>query len=373
MSTDASWYTQSTQQLLRDIGYRYDTILYDADYWGPFHDWMVSTLGPVCPWNSDQLADLEDAAGGVIDRSYPHACVTLKLLFAELTAIAILLDDSINNPALYDDIVQFSQKLYMGEPQDNGMLVLFQAKLKELSNFYGSDAVLRDLAVLPWISYIDACLMEKYIFETQEEDSSPFSNRLEDKDSASLDGLALNFPNYLRAKSGISEAYAAGIFKATSDQRLPLKKYFRVLPDVISFIHGMNDVLSFHKEELDGETYNLIHLRTRAHSSAGAHGKGISGDWTTNDTFNLLCDEMREATHRIDGLLRLDDCKRKLKGKTGLDDLDEADVQTAMQWRSFRDGYISWHLECRRYRLEFLKLELLGHMVAAADSQVGGF
>jgi hypothetical protein len=57
-----------------------------------------------------------------------------------------------------------------------------------------------------------------------------------------------------------------------------------------------------------------------------------------------------------------------VKGEAGLDDLDEADVQIAMQWRGWRDGYISWHLECRRYRLDFLKLELLGHMVVAADS-----
>ncbi|KAJ7262516.1 isoprenoid synthase domain-containing protein [Mycena rebaudengoi] len=371
MSTKASWYT-SLQLLLHDIGYRYETLPHDANYLGLFHDWIISTLGPVCPWNSDKLADLEHAAGGIVDRGFPYACVPLKLLFAKLSAIIIVIDDSINDPTLYNAIVQFSQKLYMGEPQDNGMLVLFQANLRELSNFYGSDAVLRDVAVLPWISFINGCLMEKSMFPTQKEDDSRppllLSNgALKERNSTSLDGLALNFPNYLRSKNGASEAYAAGIFKATSEQNLPPKKYLRVLPDIISFIGGINDILSFHKEELAGEKYNLIHLRTRALSSAGAQGSGISGDWTINDTFDLICDETREATRRVDGLLCLDDCERKLKGETGLDDLDETDVQIAMQWRGWRDGFISWHLECRRYRLDFLKLELLGHMGVAAD------
>ncbi|KAJ6597636.1 isoprenoid synthase domain-containing protein [Mycena vulgaris] len=363
MSTTVSW-SSSVRLLLHDIGYRYETLPHDTNYWGSFHEWIISTLGPVCPWNFEQLTELEHAAGGVVDRGYPYASGQLKLVFAKLSAMVIVIDDSIDDPTLYDEIVQFSRKLYIGEPQDNGMLALFQVSLKELSNFYGNDAVLRDLTVLPWISFIDGCLMEKYMYATQKHESvapSPLPNgALEPRDSTSLDGLAFKFPNYLRSKNGASEAYAAGIFKATEEQSLPLKKYIRVLPDVISFINGINDILSFHKEELAGETYNLIHLRTRALSSAGRHGSGISGDWTTNDTIRLLCDETGGATRRVDGLLRLEDCERKMRGEPGLDDLDEADVQTAKQWRGWRDGFISWHLDCRRYSLAFLKSEVLG-------------
>lgn len=121
-----------------------------------------------------------------------------------------------------------------------------------------------------------------------------------------------------------------------------------------------NDLLSFHKEELAGETYNLIHLRTRALTSAGARGTGLDGEWTRYDTFHLLCDEMREATRRIDGLLRLEECERKIRGEAGCGDVDEVDVEIAKQWRGWRDGYISWHFECRRYKLGFMKPAVFG-------------
>jgi hypothetical protein len=122
----------------------------------------------------------------------------------------------------------------------------------------------------------------------------------------------------------------------------------------------MNDVLSFHKEELAGETYNLIHLRTHSLSASGERGSGHAGKWTHYDTFQLLCEELKQATRRIDGLLRLEECERRMRGDLGMDGIDELDIQLAKQWRKFRDGYISWHVECRRYKLDFMKAVIVG-------------
>ncbi|KAJ7122266.1 terpenoid synthase [Mycena epipterygia] len=366
-------YAACIRTLLTDIGYRRDPFPpHDADYWGPFHTWMLYTLGPVSPWSVKQLMELEHAAGGVIERAYPYSSTPLKLLFAKLTAIAILLDDSIEDEVVYSEILQFSRRLYLGEPQQNGMLVLYHANMKELSEVYGNDAVLRGLAIVPWISYIDACLMEKDIFEyvtplnPQQEraEDSPSSHDMSpaydsNPRSPRVDGLTPDFPLYLRRKSGIAEAYAAGIFKANKEQRFPLTKYIRVLPDLAFFIEVMNDVLSFHKEELAEETHNLIHFRTRTLSASGARGSGTAGQWTPNDTLRLLCDELRKATQRIDGLLRLEDCEKKVRGEGGLNDIDDIDVEIAKQWRGWRDGYISWHFECRRYKLDSIERALL--------------
>jgi hypothetical protein len=179
----------------------------------------------------------------------------------------------------------------------------------------------------------------------------------------------------LRVKGGASESYVAGIFKATKEQNLPFSKYIKAVPDavfisvrnvppaeariIISVFEQdiMNDILSFHKEELAGETYNFIHLRTRSLSSAGERGSGVEGEWTVNDTLHLLCKEVLEATRRVDGVLRLEECERKMRGEIvpgASDGVDELDVEIAKQWRAWRDGYISWHLECRRYKLDFL-------------------
>ncbi|KAJ7469356.1 hypothetical protein B0H11DRAFT_2044061, partial [Mycena galericulata] len=246
------------------------------------------------------------------------------------------------------------------------MLALYHENLKELSEFYGNNAVLRGLAVVPWITYIDACLIEKSIFTSQRKMPStgdlPLASLQLDpnRTSTDLDGLAPKFPHYLRSKSGIAEAYAAGIFKASKDQNIPLERFIRVSPDLTFSIEVMNDILSFHKEELAGETYNLIHLRTRSLSLSGARGSGIAGEWTPYDTLHLLCEEVKETTHRIDGMLRLEECERAMRGETGVD-VDDLDIQIAKQWRGWRDGYISWHFECRRYKLDFLKPGMVGY------------
>jgi hypothetical protein len=47
------------------------------------------------------------------------------------------------------------------------MLALFHATLKELSFVYENNEVLRDMAVVPWIAFIDGCLMERQMYISQ--------------------------------------------------------------------------------------------------------------------------------------------------------------------------------------------------------------
>lgn len=121
----------------------------------------------------------------------------------------------------------------------------------------------------------------------------------------------------------------------------------------------MNDLLSFHKEQLVGETANLIHLQHR--SWKGGRGSGPLGEWTLLDTFSRLCDETRDATIRVDELLMLEECEKIAKGESvGTDvGLSTADVTIALQWRAFRDGYVSWHFECPRYQMDFMMPNML--------------
>ncbi|KAF7328109.1 Terpenoid synthase [Mycena sanguinolenta] len=160
------------QRLLSEIAYRHEPFPpYDADFWGSFHVWISNTLGPASSWGPKKLAEVEHSAGSIAERAYPHASTVLKLLFAKLTAMGIVIDDSIEDEAVYKHLVQFSVKLYRGEAQQNGLLALYHATLKELSEVYGEDSVLRGLAVVPWINYIDACLMEKEIFGAERQRS----------------------------------------------------------------------------------------------------------------------------------------------------------------------------------------------------------
>lgn len=117
----------------------------------------------------------------------------------------------------------------------------------------------------------------------------------------------------------------------------------------------INDLLSFHKEQLAGETVNMISLQHQ--SWRGGKGTGPLGEWTMVDTYGRLCDQVRDATLRIDKLLRLEECEMVERGELRYEDvgLEAVDVTIAMQWREYRCGYISWHLECPRYKLEFMR------------------
>ena len=100
----------------------------------------------------------------------------------------------------------------------------------------------------------------------------------------------------------------------------------------------------------------MIHLQHR--SWKGSRGSGPLGEWTLLDTFNRLCDETRDAAFRVDELLRLEECEMIVKGEKDCADvgLSTADVTMAIQWRAFRDGYVSYHLECPRYKMDFMEL-----------------
>ncbi|KIJ58814.1 hypothetical protein HYDPIDRAFT_33777 [Hydnomerulius pinastri MD-312] len=56
--------------------------------------------------------------------------------------------------------------------------------------------------------------------------------------------------------SGASEAY--GLLAFPLD--VPMDAYIQPLPDLATFINNTNDVLSFYKEELNGESVNRISL-----------------------------------------------------------------------------------------------------------------
>ncbi|KAJ7201904.1 isoprenoid synthase domain-containing protein [Mycena pura] len=341
-STPSSNFAACVKRLLTDLEYRYEPLpSCDANYWDQFHQWMFYTLGPTTSWSEKRLADLEHASGGIIERGYPYATTEVQLLYAKITALAILVDDIMEDEAMCAELAQFSHKLFLGEPQRTRLLALYHATLKEMSHLFEGSELQRDMAVIPWIVFIDGCLVEKRMFISKH--GAP--------KITSLEGLAPHFPRYLRGRSGASESYVSGIFKAAKEQNLPVDRFIKAVPDAVFFCDVMNDILSFHKEELAGETHNFIHIRTRSLSSAGKRGSGAAGEWTPDDTLRLLCQELLEATRRVDGVLRLEECERKMRGEV-IDGVDELDVEIAKQWRGWRDGYISWHLECRRYKLD---------------------
>lgn len=112
-------------------------------------------------WTVAKLNALEDSSSTIFERAYPLSDAEMKFVLAKLTAIAIFLDDSLDDEETYDDIGNFAHRVYLGEAQPTGVLTLYHQGIQELSKMHEGDAVFRGLAVAPWITFIDACMLEK--------------------------------------------------------------------------------------------------------------------------------------------------------------------------------------------------------------------
>ncbi|RPD62209.1 terpenoid synthase [Lentinus tigrinus ALCF2SS1-6] len=128
------------------------------------------------------------------------------------------------------------------------------------------------------------------------------------------------YPFYLRLKAGIASAYAHLNFtKSWGDATGNF--YLQVLPELELITVGINDILSFYKETLAGETDNYVHLRAAAERKPPLK------------VFKELVDENVESIRKIE---KLAVCQEGL----------------AEICHSYIMGYIEFHLVARRYRLE---------------------
>ena len=142
---------------------------------------------------------------------------------------------------------------------------------------------------------------------------------------------AARWPTFLRAKTGVSEAYAHFIYP---QERFPephsLGSFVPVIPDISEFINKVNDILSFYKEcVVSTEDSNFIQTESRM--------TGV-GPITI---LRRMCKEQADLANEI---------RRALVG------YPEA-LQAA---NDFISGYIMYHCTNSRYRLREIGIILGG-------------
>ncbi|KAF8576486.1 terpenoid synthase, partial [Ramaria rubella] len=79
---------------------------------------------------------------------------------------------------------------------------------------------------------------------------------------ASIRDMPERFPWFMRNRSGAGVAYAGMVFPRSV--KVDIMKYIQAIPDMNFWIDVTNDILSFYKEELDGETATHVHTRAYA-------------------------------------------------------------------------------------------------------------
>ena len=165
-------YVPRLELLLQEIGHRFATPpTPNREFLDRFREWIHNSLGPVSgpTWKGKKLLALEDQATAVMERAYPYADADMKFVMGRLTAMVIVIDDSLEDDQMYEQLSQFAHRLYLGEPQPAGLLTLYHEAMKDMSTMHDGDAVLRGLALVGWISFADAALLEKRLLTFNQE------------------------------------------------------------------------------------------------------------------------------------------------------------------------------------------------------------
>ncbi|KAF9880314.1 hypothetical protein CkaCkLH20_02268 [Colletotrichum karsti] len=153
--------------------------------------------------------------------------------------LGLLLDDETAKSP--DDFSRFVQCFALGERQPTPLLEGW-AELMRLSFKYW-DPVVANFIVSSSMNFVNA-----NVLETRDE-----FKKLEPTRGGK------SWPWFLRDKDGVAEAYAWFTFpKIPYDD---MSNYLEMIPDLSSYIALTNDILSFYKEEKNGDKDNYVHSR----------------------------------------------------------------------------------------------------------------
>ncbi|TFY63689.1 hypothetical protein EVJ58_g3111 [Rhodofomes roseus] len=253
----------------------------------------------VCQWGGERAMHPYVVPATILTiTAYSHITdMETKVLITIFTTFIAIMDD----PEFFDGLTpaDFHRNMCAGVVQrDHGLLGEFTKVLGRMWDHYpGFTANTKYTSAL---RFINASVMEN---EWQ---------------GAVLCRDARPFVEYKRSMTATTEAYACFIWPTA--QFPDYKAYVQAIPDTMLYVSYVNDILSFYKEELAGETDNYIHER------ALATGR------LTADVLQEVIDETVAAIKRVRSVL--------------------GDAEARAAWENFAAGYIRVHTDNPRYRLK---------------------
>jgi len=171
--------------------------------------------------------------------AYAHLSYEKQIYLALFTAIFLATDDVCKNDIHL--VKDFSNRFIKGEKQGHPILDAYGLMLRELPNVFKP-------AIAQAMLQSGLDLFVGLVFEYEVENGP------------ALNTPARDFPKFLRDLTGISRLYAVPIFPDS----VSLRSWMEAIPGVICYIQHINDVFSFYKEELVGESYNYISVRAQS-------------------------------------------------------------------------------------------------------------
>ncbi|KAI3393121.1 hypothetical protein diail_4720 [Diaporthe ilicicola] len=199
------------------------------------------------PYNGDKHSRqcFETGLSVAIDM-YPSHPLAVQLHIGIFTWLGFLIDDT--NKCIAPDLAQFQARFYTGGPQPSLLLDHFARTLRNTYQHY--DPVIANTIVLSALAFVNSNALE-----TRRE----FQELVPSTAAAS-------WPYYFRDKEGLPDSYACFIFpKAMYPD---IGSFLQAIPDMGRFINLTNDILSFYKEEVAGETKNYVNSKAKSENKS---------------------------------------------------------------------------------------------------------
>ncbi|KAJ4267559.1 Longiborneol synthase clm1 [Fusarium torreyae] len=260
----------------------------------------ASKTGVPCPPNTYSYQSLM-VGYTYADNCLPYHDLEVKVFVAIYTWLATLCDNA-ERLDIVADVQMFQQRYIKGDDQPTILLRAFASQLQLAYELY--HPLVANLIINSSFNLLTStALVAREGIKEKRYNPSKGGNY---------------FPWYIRERDGVGEAYAWFTFPKRQFPNLDVP--IEAIEDMTRFIAFANDVLSFYKETLEGETSNYINT---------------TAAYDETDAITTLYKTSQDAVN----------CARRIESiLAGKGEYEQA-------WRLHAAGYIQMHIMRARYRL----------------------
>ncbi|KAG1781957.1 terpenoid synthase [Suillus placidus] len=283
---------QSIAEFLQRCGLQYKNITLDEAWYSECCQEAIKRGYPmdiILPYMGAGVAMTSNAYDHLQDRA-------TKMWICLFTAVSTCIDDMMIRAEDLVHVYRFNERFANFEPQEHSVLNALDGLLREVTCHYS--APVSNLIVASSLNFMSSILLDN---ETQDMPISPQTP---------------SYPEYSRLLSGLPNAYGFCVFPST----LPLREYVQCMPDLTIVINHTNDILSYYKEEIEGDSANYLSLIA------------VSRAITKQDALRELIEKTVQAYHNVLEFLR-----------------PRPEAYDA--YVAFFDGYVKFHAAMKRYKL----------------------
>lgn len=299
--------TATIDQFLRGISYRYPAeVHFDNALKKKVEDSMLKA--GLSPETLTRIQPYINSSVNIAITCYAHTSPNVQESVALLTSYAITVDDL--GHEFVDEMKRFVSNLLDGQSTKHVILRGFFDLMKDYDSQFGHFG--GNMIVKSCIEFVCGCYLE---LERE-------SNATEDDTVKAPEHP--EYPEYLRIKTGVAEAYAFLLFPEDlyPEEKL-LHAYLPAIPYIMKYFNYVNDLLSFYKEADENANY--------------ISNYAVAYNITPFESFEILCERIIDIFHIINTILAPND---------GL-------------WRNieqFLYGYAVYHMCSPRYKLAELDI-----------------